>query len=128
MKKSTAKWVRKAEADRVIAIQSSESETPLHDGVCFHCQQCAEKYLKGLLEELGLSVPKTHDLGKILDLLLSDHASLKPLGRGLGFLTTFAVATRYPGEDANRRQANAALRWADKVRAAARKLLGLPSR
>ena len=52
MKKSTAKWVRKAEADREVAIQSSGSKKPLHDVVCFHCQQCAEKYLKGLMEEL----------------------------------------------------------------------------
>lgn len=108
-------------------MQSAASKTPLHDGVCFHCQQCTEKYLKGLLEELGLSVPKTHDLHKILNQLLPHHGSLKSLRRGMGFLTTFAVATRYPGEDANRRQARAAWRWSEKARTAARSLLGLPS-
>ena len=60
MKRATAEWVRKAEDDYLIALQSSQSGIPLHDGVCFHCQQCAEKYLKGLLEEVSVSVPKTH--------------------------------------------------------------------
>ena len=46
MKKTTREWVRKAEADYVIARQCSRGKIPLHDGVCFHCQQCAEKYLK----------------------------------------------------------------------------------
>jgi hypothetical protein len=32
MKKLTAEWVKKAEADFVIARQSSQSEIPLHDG------------------------------------------------------------------------------------------------
>jgi HEPN domain-containing protein len=30
--------------------------------VCFHCQHAAEKYLKALLQEGGLVVPRTHDL------------------------------------------------------------------
>jgi hypothetical protein len=48
---------------------------------------------------------------------------------GAGFLTQFAVDIRYPGENASKRQAEAALRWADKVRTAARVILGLrPSR
>lgn len=97
---------------------------PLHDGVCFHCQQCAEKYLKALLEELGLSIPKTHDLEPLLTDLLADHPSLRRLRRGAKFLTNFAVTVRYPGDNASKRQAEAALRWMEKVRAAARALLG----
>jgi HEPN domain-containing protein len=93
--------------------------------VCFHCQQCAEKYLKGLLEELGLSVPKTHDLDHLLTLLFPHHSSLRPLRRGLVFLTDFAVDTRYPGNNSSKRQATSALRWADRVRTTARGLLGI---
>ena len=51
MKKTTREWVRKAESDYVLAKQGSLSPVPVHDGVCFHCQQCAEKYLKALMEE-----------------------------------------------------------------------------
>src|SRR5262245_26087668 len=125
MKKTTAEWVRKAEEDRTIARQISCNAQPLHDGVCFHCQQCAEKYLKGLMEELGLTIPKTHDLDDLLSRLLPHHASLRALSRGLAFLTNFAVGVRYPGERASRRQAAAALRWVEQARTTARALLGI---
>ena len=120
--------MRKAEVDWVIARQSSRSKTPLHDGVCFHCQQCAEKYLKALLEELGLTIPRTHNLDDILNLLLPHHPTLRSMRRGLIFLTDFAVDPRYPGENASKRQAAAALRWAERVRTAARALLGTRAR
>jgi uncharacterized membrane protein len=45
--------------------------------------------------------------------------------RGLTFLTRFASETRYPGDNASKRQAASALRWAGKVRQACRHLLGL---
>src|SRR5262245_17049605 len=128
MKKLTREWVRKAEADRVLALEGSRLDAPVHDGVCFHCQQCAEKYLKALLQELGLSIPRTHVLRDLLGLLLPHYPSLRQFQRGLKFLTRFAVDTRYPGQQATKRQATAALRWADKVRASVRPLLGIRNR
>jgi hypothetical protein len=86
--------VGKAESDYRIAKQISRNKVPEHDGVCFHCQQCAEKYLKALLEELAVTSPKTHNLMHLLTLLLPHHASLRSLGRGLIFLTAFAVDIR----------------------------------
>jgi len=41
------------------------------------------------------------------------------------FLSNFAVETRYPGDNATKRQAIAALRWAGRVRAEARVILGI---
>jgi hypothetical protein len=46
----------------------------------------------------------------------------------LDFLTQFAVETRYPGKNASKRQAEAALLWANRVRKAARAILGIPPR
>jgi HEPN domain-containing protein len=80
------------------------------------------------MEELALSVPRTHDLDDLLALLLPHHPQLRPLRRGLKFLTDFAVDTRYPGANATRRQAEAALRWADRVRTTVRALLGIRPR
>lgn len=108
--------------------QCSRSKTPLHDGVCFHCQQCAEKYLKALLEELGLTIPKTHILDDVLSLVRPHHPSLGSLRRGLIFLSDFAVNARYPGENASKRQAAASHRWAERVRDACRLLLGIRPR
>lgn len=85
----------------------------------------AEKYLKALIEELSLHVPRTHNLEDLLGLLQLHHPHLVALRRGLKFLTDFAVDARYPGFHARKRQAEAALRWGGRVRATVRKALGL---
>jgi HEPN domain-containing protein len=93
--------------------------------VCFHAQQSAEKYLKALLEEAGLTVPRTHNLVALLPMLLPHHPALRRFRRGLDYLTRFAVETRYPGDSATKRQAAACRRWAGELRLACRRLLGL---
>jgi HEPN domain-containing protein len=117
--------VRKAEADFRLAEKLVRESDPAHDHVCFLSQQCAEKYLKALLEELSLTVPRTHILADLLTLLLPHLPSLRSLRRGLKFLTRFAVGPRYPGYRAKKRQAVSAFRWACKVRDTLRLLLGL---
>lgn len=129
MKRATREWVRKADADWKEDARLAAGSDPLHDLACFHCQQTAEKYLKSLLEELGATIPKTHDLDKLLNLLLPHHAVLRSEKRGARFLTEFAVSPRYPGDNANKRDTNSALRWAGSVRDACRTILKLrPSR
>src|SRR5437879_445067 len=96
MKRMTREWIRKAEDDYRGAGKLASGRDRLHDQVCFHCQQCAEKYLKALLEELNLSIPKTHDLEDLLDRLLPYYGLLSGNRRGLRFLTAFAVDPRYP--------------------------------
>ena len=66
------------------------------DAVCFHCQQCAEKYLKALLQELGQPIAKTHDLQRLFVDVLPFEPSLKPLRRGAVSLTQFAVDYSLP--------------------------------
>jgi len=117
--------VRKAESDFRLAAAIARGTEPFHDEQCFHCQQCAEKYLKALLQELGRQVPKTHNLVAILPLLVPHHGDLRSLRRGVDFLTRFAVETRYPGENASKRQATSALRWAGEVRAMCRTILSI---
>jgi HEPN domain-containing protein len=125
MKKMTAEWIGKAEDDFIGSRQLAASKDRLHDLVCFHCQQSAEKYLKAILEEAGQTVPKTHDLENLLNLLMPVHASLGRLRRGIRFLTGFAVHPRYPLNDATKRQATAAIRWAERIRQECRALLGI---
>lgn len=56
------RWVEKAEHDLTAAEHSmSLADKGLTDIICFHCQQCAEKYLKGLLVLHKIPFPKTHD-------------------------------------------------------------------
>src|SRR5260370_28504401 len=125
MKKETARWIQKAEEDFNGARILARNRPPPRDLICFHCQQSAEKYLKGLLQELGLPVPRIHNLDDLLTLLLPHDPSLGKLARGLVSLSRYAVDIRYPGKRASKRQMVAALRQAGHVRRELRGRLAL---
>jgi HEPN domain-containing protein len=127
MRKQTAKWVRKAEADLVGARKLVQQKEPLHDLVCFHCQQSAEKYLKAMVQESGLAVPRIHDLGALLLALLPRDGTLLSLRRKLLSLNKYSVEIRYPDKSASKREAVAAVRNAEKIRRDVRARLGLPT-
>lgn len=97
MKKLTREWVRKAEADWTAAERLAGSKPPLHDAVCFHAQQSAEKYCKAVLQEFAITIPRTHDLERLLTLVLPDTPELAVLRRRMAILSQFAVEYRYPG-------------------------------
>lgn len=65
-------WVLKAENDLKNAAHTLllGKECPT-DTVCFHAQQCAEKYVKALLVLDGIPFPKTHDLERLVSLVPS---------------------------------------------------------
>src|SRR5262245_54303374 len=96
MKRQTAQWVRKAEEELTGARNLAGLTPPLRDLACFHCQQAAEEYLKALLQELSIVIPRTHDLDSLVGLLIVHHPTLKKLRRRLDSLTDFAVEYRYP--------------------------------
>jgi len=66
------------------------------DTVCFHAQQCAEKYLKALLVLDGIDFPKTHDIERLTALLVA-RADICLTTEEQGRLTDYAITTRYPG-------------------------------
>ncbi len=61
-------WGARAEEDYALARSALRHKVPLTYGATFHAQQCAEKYLKGLLVARGQEFPKTHDLAALSDL------------------------------------------------------------
>ena len=125
MHKETAKWVRKAEADFRVAEVCAELKPsyPLH--TCYHCQQCAEKYLQALLVEWNKPGPRVHDLEKLLDLVVVHEPSLANMRKGLLLLTRFADDEGFPIESATTRESQSALLWAVRVRGDIRKRLNL---
>ena len=75
MKPITAEWVSKAEGDFAMMERECQvSENPNYDGICFHAQQCAEKYLKARLCESDVSFSKMHDLVALLEQVLAAEA------------------------------------------------------
>lgn len=110
MKPLTAEWVSKAENDFATAMREFRVRTaPNYDAVCFHAQQCAEKYLKARLQEAGISFSKTHDLVTLLELTLPVDPSWSELRSELRTLTAFAVEFRYPGASADESMARDAV-------------------
>ena len=62
-------WIAKAEEDFKSAVHLLKMKDCPVGNVCFHAQQCVEKYLKALLVTQDLEFPKIHDLVELLVLL-----------------------------------------------------------
>ena len=117
MKPLALEWVEKAEADFATACREIRvRKSPNFDAVCFHSQQCAEKLLKALLIETEIPFTKTHDLVRLLDLLVSDYPTMELLRPSLNDLTGFAVEFRYPGESADNQIAKIAIQHCKLIR------------
>jgi HEPN domain-containing protein len=126
MKPGTREWVGKAEEDFLAATDlSRRRKRPLWSSVCFHTQQCAEKYLKARMEEAGLPIHKTHDLEVLLNLLLPLEPAWVSLRSAIQDLTDYAVDFRYPGHSATKTEARQAIADCKLVRREVRKSLGL---
>ena len=125
MKPQVREWARKAEEDWEAANRLARGKKPLYSLVCFHAQQCAEKYLKAVLEQKAVAIPKTHDLVALVELAQPELAALLLRKAELELMTGYAVAARYPGESATRTQAHKSLSIADSIRATIRNLLGI---
>lgn len=97
--KVAAEWVAKAENDLKNAAHTLKlGEDCPTDTVCFHAQQCVEKYLKALLVSLRIDFHKTHDLSELIALLPS-RIKLSLSVSEQRQLTHYATAARYPGDD-----------------------------
>jgi HEPN domain-containing protein len=127
MKPETDEWARKAENDWKVAQREMHSPGPVHDAVCFHAQQSAEKYLKAFLEEHGLGFARTHDLVVLLDRCAGGLPDLDLLRPRLAGLTAFGTTYRYPGADADEADAIEALAVAERTRELLRVALGIPA-
>ncbi len=122
MKPLTHEWIGKAEGDYATACRELRArKQPNYDAACFHAQQCAEKYLKALLLENGLEVPRSHNLEALARPLFAAVPFLKEMSSNLRTLTTFAVETRYPGKSVDRQIAREAVDIASTIRERTRK-------
>ena len=90
-------WIEKAENDlRAAKHLINVGSNPPLDAVCFHAQQCAEKYLKAFLTYKGVEFRKTHDLGELIALASEIDGSFDEIIDIGEKLTDYAVDIRYP--------------------------------
>lgn len=122
----TQEWIQRGEADYVTVQQLLSTANPLlHNIICFHAQQCIEKYLKAWLQEANMPVPRTHNLEGLLALIvptLPDWSDWQP---DFKIITKYAVEPRYPGNPVTVEDTRHASSICDEVRQAVRTQLKL---
>ncbi len=113
-------WLSKGLADLAAARHLLGGGPELSYGAAFHAQQAAEKFLKAVLVWHQVEFPKTHDIGRLVDLVHTTDPALADLTREATALTLYAVETRYPGDLAapDPGEARQALALAERVREA----------
>jgi len=123
-------WVEKAEHDLTTSSYTLRlrANCPT-DTVCFHAQQCVEKYLKALLVLNDVEFGRTHHISALLSLL---PPSIRPqmTPEEQERFTEYAVTTRYPGDydPITREEAKQAVQIARRVRNQVRRRLPTAAR
>ena len=95
--RNTREWLVRATDDLGVAEHDLKSATPFVRAALFHCQQAAEKALKGFLTWHDRPFEKTHDLREVGSLCAELDSSLEPLLKTAAALTQYAWKFRYPG-------------------------------
>ena len=116
-----AEWVKKAEEDYKAASALLPAETPYV--ICFHTQQCIEKYLKAFLIMCGETPPQTHNLIRLNNIASKYDNSLDDIYSLLEELNPYSVPIRYPGIVITQEDAKTAIRIMNNIREKLRELI-----
>jgi HEPN domain-containing protein len=86
---------RKAGEDATV-VREFAVNPEISDGIIgFHAQQAVEKWLKSVMALHGVSHPRIHDIGRLLQLLAKQGVELPENAARLDELTIYAVPLRY---------------------------------
>ncbi len=120
-------WLTKAEHDLASAKLLIANAPPILDVAVYHCQQAAEKALKGYLTARDTIFPKTHQLGELLNLCLPIDSQCEQFRQHAEVLSPLAHQFRYPGDavEPSAGEANQALQMAEQIYAFFTQRLGL---
>jgi len=92
----TKQWIEIAEEDfRFAKFGLTMSSNVPYRLIAFHCQQCAEKYIKALLVFHCIDFPYTYSIEKLLELTLIEYNLFAVLSDAR-VLSDYAVSKRYP--------------------------------
>lgn len=117
MNETLEEWIAKAEGDwNTAARELQVQDAPNFDAVCFHAQQCIEKLIKAALIQRGIVPPRIHDLVPLAQQLADLVPGWSPPTEDLRFLTRAAVVFRYPGDSADRDNAEESFAIASELR------------
>ena len=88
----------KAKRDLLSAEELAGADMPLLDTAAYHCQQAAEKAIKGFLLFSDVRFDKTHDIEVLISQACEVETSFCVLAEAGRILTPLAVEFRYPGD------------------------------
>ncbi|HEX3856927.1 MAG TPA: HEPN domain-containing protein [Verrucomicrobiae bacterium] len=94
----TRVWLLKAHGDLHTAVQIGSLPDGHLDVGIYHCQQAAEKALKGYLLFHDVSFEKTHDLKKLVRQAEPLDGGFDQFREAAAILTPYIAAYRYPDE------------------------------
>ena len=126
MKEILKRWIMYADNDLKVAQHEIKNEDCVVNAVCFHAQQCVEKYLKAFLIFHDKPIVKTHDIALLLKQCIEIDPDFKKLEEmGVQELTVYSVQSRYPDffYEITIEDAKEAIRIAQKVKRFVRKKL-----
>lgn len=89
-------WIEKGDHDLGTAQLTFLYLPKYRDTIAFHCQQAAEKYLKGYLLFLDIPFQKKHSLNYLLGLISTKIEVIDEIFENASILEDFAVEIRYP--------------------------------
>ena len=93
----TREWLTKAWHDLQTArITARATDGPL-DTAIYHCQQAAEKTVKGWLSSSGVPFERTHDIRRLIRQAVGGLPEFTRFNSAAEILTPYASAFRYPG-------------------------------
>jgi HEPN domain-containing protein len=121
-----SEWVHKAEMDYEGAlVLLRRRKNPLPDLVCWHSQQCAEKYSKAFLARHRVIFARTHNLTALLQLCNEIDLDFRLIAESMRYLNPFGVEIRYPGASTTVSDAREAVVAMKQIRKFVRAKLGL---
>jgi len=92
------KWLKKARRDLLSARRLARGKDPYFDTASYHCQQTAEKAVKGWLVYHDQPFEKTHDLRLLVTLASEIEPRFTEWFDVAEQVSPYATAYRYPGE------------------------------
>jgi HEPN domain-containing protein len=95
--REAAGWLAIAREDIRVARACLALDPPARGVAAYHCQQAAEKLVKGLLVAAAVPFRKTHDMDELADQAASHYPNCPDLLDAVRPLTVWGFAYRYPG-------------------------------
>ncbi|MBN1291956.1 MAG: HEPN domain-containing protein [Candidatus Latescibacteria bacterium] len=110
-------WFNIADAD-LLSAEFLQNMRPIPvEIICYHCQQSAEKYLKGFLLFHGKTITRSHDLLILNRMCCTIDGSFEEIEEECLMLTDYSVTVRYPFHlDLDESDMKAALKGAKKIK------------